>query len=285
MNYIFEPVNKTQLKEFLKRDEIKDIIVGIKGLTHGHKLKLTIEEINEFLTYSDIISLDVTRLFHEDELNMLDSTLKMINLAKIKYIFYSDFAVLETLHKLMLDNKAVYDTYTYSTNSEDINILSKINKYVVISNQISIDEIKKLLTKVNRNVMIHGFGRSVIFYSKRELLTNYFNYRNLSYDARKNNYSLKEEFREEFYPIYEDEYGTYIYEKGYYYLFEELKTFINVDYVIIHSALLDSKEYENIVNCYLKYDFDKFKTINLDISKGIMKNKSVLLKNEEINDE
>lgn len=280
MNYIFEPVNKTQLNKFLKRKDIHHLLVGIKGLTHGNKLKLTIEEVNELLLKTNKISLDVTRIFHEDELALLKENIEKINMSNVKYVFYSDFAVLETLKQLSLSDKAVYDSHTYLTNEEDVKLYSDFNKYVVVSNQISIDEIKNLLNKIEKKVMIHGFGRSIIFYSKRELLTNYFLYRNFKNKAKNSNYYLKEEFREELYPIYEDEHGTYIYEKGYYYLFEELTNLNNVDFVIIHSTLLNSKIYEEVVNSYLGKKLDKLENLKLELSKGIMENKSVLLKSE-----
>lgn len=285
MNYIFEPVNVRQLRQFIRKQEVKKLIVGVEKLTGGNKMKLSICELNKILEKTDKISLDIKRIFHEDELELLESTLKEISLDKVDFIFYSDLAVYEMLSIMGYKEKAVYDAYTYLTNRNDILLYSEFNKYVVISNQISIDEMSDLVNNINIPVMIHGFGRSVIFYSKRELLTNYFKYRNLNKNSNEKDYYLKEEFREDLYPIYEDEHGTYVYEYGYYYLFEELSQFDNVEYAIIHSTLLSAREYKKITNCYLNNDIDGLMALNLKLYKGIMENKSVLLKSEVVNNE
>ena len=285
MNYIFEPVNVRQLKQLLNKQDIKNLIVGIEKLTSGNKLKLTTIELNKILEKTDKVSIDITRIFHEDELEILEDTLKEINLEKVNFVFYSDLGVYETLVKLGFSNKAVYDAYTYLTNREDVLLYSKFNKYVVVANQISVDEMSELVSNANIPVMIHSFGRSIIFYSKRELLTNYFRYRKSNNNPKEDNYFLKEEFREDLYPIYEDEHGTYVYEYGYYYLFEELAEFDNVEYAIIHSTLLTPKKYKKVINAYLNNDLDSLKKLDLPLYKGIMENKSVLLKSEVTNNE
>ena len=176
MKYIFEPVTKTQAKQFLNCRKKTDILIGHEFLTSGDSLKLSSSEINELLMLKEInkISLKVNRLFHEKELEDLIKTLKEIKLDKVKYIFYSDLALLDVLSELNILDKAVYDAYTYTTNKQDVLEYATFNKYVVVSNQISIDEIKELTNNIDKKVIIYGFGKSVIFYSKRPLLTNYF---------------------------------------------------------------------------------------------------------------
>ncbi len=282
MDYIFEPLTKAQTISFLNCRRKNNILIGHEFFTCGDSLKLSTEDINELLNLKKInkISLKINRLFHEEEIDDLILNLKKINLDKVKYIFYSDLGLIDVFNELNLSDKLVYDAYTYTTNCLDIIEYAKFNKYVIVSNQISIDELKELLDKLNNKVIIYGFGKSVVFYSKRPLLTNYFKYRNLEFDPNDSNYSLKEEFREDFYHIFEDEHGTYVYEPKHYYLFDELNELKNVEHIIINSATLSTTSYKKVVDAYLDNNLDKLLNANILLYKGIMETKSVLLKSE-----
>ena len=287
MKFIFEPVTKTQAKQFLNCRRKTDILLGISFLTSGDSLKLTIEELNELLMYKDTIkiSLKINRLFHEYEIKQLINTLKQIKLDKVKFILYSDLGLLEIFEELNILDKAVYDAYTYTTNKMDVLEYSNYNKYVVASNQISTDELKELTNKINKNIIIYGFGKSIVFYSKRPLITNYFKYRGLDLNSFDKDYNLKEEFREELYHIYEDEHGAYVYESKHYYLMNELKELQNVDYVIINSTTLNATTYKKVVDAYLNMSEEDLKNTNILLYKGIMESKSVLLKSEVTSNE
>ena len=287
MKFIFEPVTKTQAKQFLNCKRKTDILLGNVFLTSGDSLKLTIDELNELLMLKENIkiSLKVNRLFHENELNELINTLKQIKLEKVKFIFYSDLGLLDVFEELDILDKAVYDAYTYTTNKMDVLEYSNFNKYVVVSNQISVDELKDLTNKINKNVIIYGFGKSVVFYSKRPLLTNYFKYRGLELNAFDKDYNLKEEFREDLYHIYEDEHGAYVYESKHYYLMNELNDLVNIDYVIINSSTLNATTYKKVVDAYLNMNEDELINTNILLYKGIMETKSVLLKSEVTSNE
>ena len=156
MKFIFEPVTFLQAKQFLNCRRKTDILVGTNYLTSGDSLKLTIDELNELLMYKDTIkvSLKVNRLFHEDEIEKLIETLKQIKLEKVKFILYSDLGLLDVFEELNISNKAVYDAYTYTTNKMDVLEYSKYNEYVVVSNQISVDELKDLTNKINKILRI-----------------------------------------------------------------------------------------------------------------------------------
>ncbi len=281
MKYLFEPVSKKQIEKFLKDQRITDIVLNIQDLSFGITYNLTVDAINNILNKtSKNVSINVKRLFHEYELIALENTLKSINLEKVSNIFYSDLAVYDIVKSLGYENKLVYDAFTYLTNYLDVEEYNSFNKSVVVSNQISKEEIDELLSKITKPVMIHGFGKSVIFYSKRKLITNYFNYRDVSYKANLKNYYLQEELRSELYHIYEDENATYIYEKGYYYLFNELNNIDKVETIIIESSDLKESDYDVVVEAYLNNDLELLKSLPIDLSKGIMENKSVLLKKE-----
>lgn len=282
MKYIIEPKNLTQFKKFLNKPQITDLRIGLEEVSSGLIFKMNIDDLNVYLQKIDTakISLQITRIFHESELDNLKKIFLKLNWPKIKFIFYSDLGVYEVIKKLGYVNKLVYDANTYMTNASDINFFLKLNQYVVVSNQISYYEMDELLKKVTRPIIIYGFGKSTIFYSKRPLLRNYFLYRNLNYVYNEPNYYLKEEYRNDFYHIYEDQHGSYVYEPKFYYLFDELFMLKNVEYAIISCVDMKSKLFEQVVNGYLQNN-SSFLLTNPDMFyKGILKEKSVLLKNE-----
>lgn len=287
MKYIVEPLTILEFEKFIKSSKISDVLIGVENLSHGIGLRVKVDDLNKYLLgkRKSEISIKITRLFHEDELLMLKETLEKLELTKIKFIFYSDFSIYEIVKELGFSDKLVYDGYTYTTNVADVNLYGSFNKYVVVSNQISVDEIKYLTNKVNKSVIIRGFGKSIIFYSKRPLLTNYFKYRNIDNNPYDKNYYLQEEYRSDLYHLYEDSLGTYFYENKYYYLFEELKELNNVDYVILESVDLSINTYEKLIDCYLNQDLTALKTLNIELYKGIMEEKSILLKSEVTHDE
>lgn len=281
IKYIFEPVNFKQAKKFIKNRKTEShFLLDVKDLSLTINDGFSLEEINCLLNMKNNhhISLLLNRLFHEDELIMVKEMLTNLDLSKVDFFFYSDLGFYQVAKELRISDKLVYDAYTYLTNSLDVNVYARLNYTVVVSNQLSISEIEEIANDANKDVMIHGFGKSIIFYSRRKLITNYFKYRHKKNMPNRNDYYLQEEFRDERYHLYEDRNGTYIYEKGYYYLYDELDVMKNISHMIIHCADLDEEMYQKVIDAYDAKVEEELLSLPLDISKGIMKKSSILLK-------
>lgn len=281
--FIFEPVSFRQAKKWIKRKKVEHILIPVLDFSLAYPNGYTLKQIQSLLKQKEAvkISLNVMRLFHEDDLERVLSFFQQINVDDIEYIFYTDLGLYQMLVAQGYQEKMVYDAHTYLTNANDVIEYAKFNQNIVVSNQISLEELTTLLHAISKPVMIHGFGQSVIFYSRRKLLTRYFEYRHLKKKAQQIQYTLQEEFRTEQYPIIEKSYGTLIYEKGFYYLFEELDELPSVSHVIIHPGSLDEKNFETVVDSYLTQHLELLHSLSIDLSKGIMKQNSVLLKEKE----
>lgn len=281
IKYIFEPVNFRQAEKLIKnRKSIEHLLLDVKDLSLTMNEGFSLEEINCLLDKKNNhhISLLFNRIFHESELVIVKELLTSLDLTKVDFFFYSDLGFYQLAKELNITDKLVYDAYTYLTNSLDVNLYARLNHTVVVSNQLSISEIEEIAKNANKDVMIHAFGKSIIFYSKRKLITNYFKYRHKKNNPNSKDYFLQEEFRNEMYHLYEDKNGTYIYEKGYYYLYDEVDMMKNISHMIIHCADLDEKMYQKVINAYKANVEDELLSLPLDISKGIMEKSSVLLK-------
>ena len=81
------------------------------------------------------------------------------------------------------------------------------------------------------------------------------------------------------------DYGSYLYEPKFYYLYDELKKLQKIDYVIISCVDMKTSLFEEVVNGYLNNDSSFISLCEGILYKGIMKEKSVLLKDEVIHNE
>ena len=142
-NYIFEPVTKKQAISMCNDNRIKHINLTIKNCTKELKDGFSVKFVNKLLTNNNNtkISISLDRIFSEDEIEYVKKLLEEINLEKVQYVFYSDLAIHEILQERNYQNKLVYDAYTYLTNYMDVNAYLTFNENVVVSNQISVQEI------------------------------------------------------------------------------------------------------------------------------------------------
>lgn len=280
IEYIFEPVNLKQAKQFIAEYPNVHILLCVSELSLTIGKGFSNRTINMLCRQKSNaqISLQMNRIFHEQDFEKIETILASIELSKITYIFYTDLGFYQIAKRYHIEDKLIYDAYTYLTNSFDVNAYAKLNRTVVVSNQISIRELQDIVQNVEKKVMIHAFGKSIILYSKRKLLTNYFHYRNMNKKANRKDFYLQEEFRSELYHFYEDANGSYLYEKNYYYLMDELTNLQNVSHAIIHSADLNAETYYKVVCAYLEKNEKALLQLPLLMSKEIMEKSSVLLK-------
>lgn len=281
--FIFEPVSFRQAKRWIKRKKVEHILIPVLDFSLFYSKGYSLKQIQYLLHQKGMIkiSINVMRLFHENDLERVLSFLHQINMEDIEYIFYTDLGLYQMLVAHGYQDKLVYDAHTYLTNASDVTEYARLNQNVVVSNQISVEELSTLLQAISKPVMIHGFGQSIIFYSRRKLLTRYFEYRHLKQKTQQMQYTLQEEFRTEQYPIVEKSFGTLIYEKGFYYLFEELNQLPHISHILIHCGTLNEKDFEIVVDSYVTQQLELLHTLPLDLSKGIMKEHSVLRKEKE----
>ncbi|MCM1259724.1 MAG: U32 family peptidase [Prevotella sp.] len=282
-SFIFEPVSFRQAKQWTKQKKVEHILIPVLDFSLSYSRGYSLKQVQYLINQKGLmrISLNMMRLFHENDLEQVLSFFHQINIEDIEYIFYTDLGLYQMLVAQGYQDKLVYDAHTYLTNASDVTEYAKLNQNVVVSNQISIEELKTLLDHITKPVMIHGFGQSIIFYSRRKLLTRYFEYRHLKQKIGHRQYTLQEEFRTDQYPIVEKNFGTLIYEKGFYYLFEELDQLPHVSHILIHCGTLNEKHFGMVVDSYLTQQLEMLKGLPFDLSKGIMKEHSVLRKEKE----
>jgi len=211
--------------------------------------------------------IDATSLFFDEDLEYVENAIK--ELSSADYFMYEDLGIMD----LIPFEKRFYYSSTYATNSKDIELILSENKYCLLSPVVQIEDAKKIIDKYNDNLFLISFGTWKIFYSRRNLLSTYFDYRNLTYNQA--TYKMIEETRTEEYPIIERN-GTKIYLHDYFYLENDE---LNATNSIIKTFDLELDASKAIIEGFVKGSIEPvIEKLNLKSHKGLLYENSILIK-------
>jgi len=192
-------VTNKEIISSLKNKEGIILLYPLKDFCVGYDITFEIEEIDDFVL--------INRLLTNNDLNKLKEILKN---TKIKGIIFDDLGVLEIIKDLKI-------TKILSLNHLSNNVIS-INHYlnyvdsVIISNDITLDEIDFILKNSVKKLVLNVFNLNALMYSRRLLLSNYQKFHELEINNLINASINDKEFT-----IFENEYGTIFFAKKYFY--------------------------------------------------------------------
>lgn len=201
--------------------------------------------------YPERIYLLINKMIHESDLENLKNYLNLIKDLPIRGIVVNDISVYILAKEISLENKIIYQPGTMNTDTYSEEYFKKRNLLgITLSREITLEEIMKFDGK-DIELSLIGHGYLDMFYSKRKLLTNYLVYKGIKGKIIKNKYNLRlnEEIREkEFYPIFEDEFGTHIFRSKKLISYQESKELKSVisDFFIERIFLDDEELYQTI---------------------------------------
>lgn len=150
-------------------------------------------------------------LFASSRMEALKETLYKLASIQIKTIYYSDPSVLAIVQENDLPLDCVYMPDMLITSTAEAKAWLTLGaKEVVVSPLLTIEETKKFIDIEGAIIPLHG--RFVMSKAGRRLLTSYQNnYKQPEVLTHKTTLTIRENKREDFMPIYEDERGTLIY--------------------------------------------------------------------------
>ena len=204
--------------------------------------------------------LSLNRIFHPGN---LDGVAEIINKYKnTDCMFYiADLGALNLFIKAEIISRVIYNPETMITNFLDMNEYSSLGVDACgISNEITINDLNKI-SEVNNNIYYQVFGKRLMFYSRRKLVTLYGEKNGEVYP--KSDIYLRESTRTDYFPIIENENGTLIYRSYNISLLPYIDT-LNIKYAYIESFDIDIDKFE-VVNSIF-YDVIK-KNITLENAK------------------
>lgn len=230
----------------------------------GYPLTFKLEDVIASNSY-----LLINRILTDNDLKKLKEILKNLN-TNIKGIIFRDLGVLNIINELELNVKKVYYLAHNGLNYESINEYLNYVDSVVISTDLTKEEIEQILQKLHKKAILYTFGLIEIMYSRRNLLSNFNHYYNLEEKLVSN---VQEPITKKGFKVVENEYGTIFYNDKYYYNANFFKN-DNVLFYWLNPLFLSS---EKILNIYENLVSGKIDLSNLDIEID-----SVFLKQKSI---
>ena len=184
------------------------LILSLKNYSSQSYLTYTFEEIEQIIKDNPDkeIFINLNKNFFNDEIESLKEILLKIDKLNAKGIFFYDLAILQLKKECNLKTDLIWSQTYMVNNYKTCNYYhSKGVKYALLSKEITLEEIKEMITKSKIEAMVETVSMPSVAFSKRKLLTNY--YHNLNKEAKKNLVVTEKATNEE-YQVLEDETGT-----------------------------------------------------------------------------
>lgn len=257
-------------------------LFGINKFSINNLTNLNIRDLIRLKRkYKDIkIYISLNKNMFNKDLKELTNFLKEVDKLNIDGIFFYDLSILNIAKKINLKTNLVWNQNYFVNNYETCNYYyDKDIKYGVISNEITKEEIEKLVRNTKMNMFINVFGYQMMSYSKRKLISNYFRFiKNINL---KKCHKLIENSRT--FIIKEEKYGTCFLSDYVLCYVDYLNYFNNIGIkgIILNEDNIEKDKFLNIIKIYKDsiyskdLNFNKIKQIVPNISIGFLNKKTV----------
>ncbi len=183
----------------LKNNEDMELLYPLKSYTIGYEVTFDVKDIDGFVL--------INRILDDFDLDKLDKLLHENN--NIKGIVFDDLGIIDIVSDLNITKILLINHY--ANNYRSINYYLEYVDSVVVSSDITEEEIINIVKNTKKRVVVNVFGMKDLMYSRRLLLTNYAKHYNI-----KNENILDVKIKDKGFRVIENEYGTYFYASSYY---------------------------------------------------------------------
>lgn len=236
-------------------NKVDGFIVGINRLSVNMPFYVdNIEEvINLIKGNNKEIFVSLNKNMHNSDLPFLKETLLKLDKLDINGIIYYDASIVNLKKELGLNLDLVWGQEHMTTNYLTGNYWNSFGaKYMLTSNEITIDEIAQINKLSQSKLMVQLFGYIPIFNSRRHLVNNYLKTFDISDNT--DDYLIEKEGKS--YNIVDDYNGTTVYSANILNGIEEylnLKNH-NIDYIILNSYKIDEEKFNIVVDLFNSVD-------------------------------
>lgn len=247
MKLLVSANNQKHLIELLKTN-VAGILLYLNKLSVNSNYYININDLEKIDFQNKEVFIVINKLMHNSDLPYLTATLKKIQNKKVKILFY-DMSVYNIAKELnMVDQLIIYqDHLNASIQSHKFYYKLGITGSYVTSD-ITAEELLAIKNNTKMTIMFTAYGYLPIFYSRRYLITNYLKYIN---QTPGNNYHIINDEGIS-YPIDEEDFGTTVYTKEPINLINYLDELSKIDYLVLNSNMIPSKEFNEIVEKFLR---------------------------------
>lgn len=191
-------VTNREIIDDLRRDANITLVYPLKSFCVGYEVEFDISEIDDYVL--------VNRILDDNDLDKLES---ILNSSNIKGIVFDDLGIIDIVANLDITKILLLDHL--ATNTKSINYYLEYVDSVIVSNDLTEEEIRNIVANVSKPLVINVFGLKTLMYSRRLLLSNYEMYHNLKEER-----IVDANIEDKYFKIVENDYGTLFYAKNYY---------------------------------------------------------------------
>ena len=234
------------------QDYIDAFLLPIENLSINYIHTFSLEKIKEIKKLNKEIFIIINKNIHNNELFLLEKTLKEIENLNINGIVFYDIALVNLKQKMHLKTPLVWNQEHLTTNYRTENYwYNKGVEYAYLSSELTKREIDEIKNNAKAKLFVNVFGYIPMFTSKRHLVNNYLETFNLK---SKNQNTIRKEGK--IYPINDTNLGTTVYSN---YILNAVDIDFNkIDYLVFNSNLIDEKDFINVLKDYKEKHKNKF---------------------------
>jgi len=206
--------NLNVLKQW--KDKKWECILTEPNFSYRHPHIQTESQFVEF--YNQVVELgyhpyiQVNGYIEESQLDGLKNWLNKTIELNPKGFYFNDFAVFNHLKEVKYAGEIIYSPETILTNAMDIEVLLERTDRVVLSKELTLEEITQLMTLYPNKIEAFGLGYGLMSFSKRPLVRNYLDEIGVQKEVLNHtDLVIKESKRDQFFPILEENEGTSIF--------------------------------------------------------------------------
>jgi len=166
---------------------------------------------------------------------------------QMKGIVFEDLGILELIKELKLNVETIFYPTHAACSTKTINTYLEFVDSVVISPDITKEEIDNIIKNASKKVSLYTYGPLPYMYSRRTLLTNYQNHFNLPLKKKEH---LEENVTKKQFVMIENEYGTVCFDAALY----DGRIFLNQENIKYHIINLDWEENVNYKDFMISFE-------------------------------
>lgn len=241
---------------------LKDYSVNFLNTYSLDELKKIIKKLKE---NNKEIYISINKNLHNKEINELKKILIEIDNLNINGIMYADNGFITLKKELNLKTDLIWYQEHLTTSYSSINTYKEFGiNSVVISNDITIHEVKEIIDNTNSKLYYMIFGYLPMFISERNQIKNYENYFKLN-GSTDYNYFVNDNIK---YPIIDSNLGTFAFSSLPIFAYQEyLEIKDKIDYVILSDLFIDNDTYIKVLD---KVKNEKNINLNIETSPNFL---------------
>ncbi len=259
--------NKNDI-EIYKKARVTNFLFPLKDFCVGFPSTFSLEEINDGYLY-------INRILDTRSYQKLKQLLKKIS-PSIKGIVFEDYGIITLAKELNLKQELILYQTHFATNHESINEMLKYVNSLVIGTDITVEEIKIILEKIEKPLVFLLYGLVPGMYSRRTLLKNFAKQFST---PKKEIVVLEEQVSKKKFIAVENEYGTVLYHEKYLNAQHRIED-KNIKYYLINPLFLSKEEQKKMINAILQNE--TYTNLNNDF--GFLDTKTIYKLKEEENE-